>query len=651
MKRRNALNVKQLTAACILFLLFSCSTLFLFKYRSDEKRFSHISTQLFLDEMRGNTLNMHYTLAYPENFGVHSYEPVLPCYSLESTLSSQAATENILASLERIDASKLPSKDHYAYQLLKRSLENSLKLSYYTYYNEPLSPSSGMQSNLPILFAEYTFRGKQDVADYLALLDQSDEYFASLLVYEQEKAAAGLLMAPSSLKKVIKQCDTIVTSEELEQESHFLQTTFMERLQLLMDAGIITKEDAEAYQAQNNRLLRTVLLPAYENLADGLYVLMDENIPLRGLAAKPHGADYYRLLLASQTGSYRDISEVKELLLRQFSREYEAVRKLLSEQSAMEKEQSPSMISIFPYQNADVMLTDLQGRMAKDFPSLPIDLMGTAKVDVTLKAVSPNLENYCAPAFYLTAPMDDTNTNSIYINQRNSPEGLELYTTLAHEGYPGHLYQTVYHNRCLMSGNDNLVRQLLSYGGYLEGWALYVEFISYDYAVDIYREQGLAKEAVLAGLESHSRSLQLCLYSLLDIMIHYENASYNQVAETLKKFGISNSASVKAIYTYITEEPCNYLKYYLGYLELLELKESAKSLWGEDYSDYRFHTFYLECGPSDFTSLQERLSETVPKTMLKTGNPVDKKYSRSYTFYGLKYAGASLSLAPTSKYR
>ncbi|MCM1325832.1 MAG: DUF885 domain-containing protein [Bacteroidales bacterium] len=620
MKRRNVLNVRQLAAACILFLVFSCSTLFLFEYRSDEKRFSHISTQLFLDEMKGNTLNMHYTLACPENFGIYSYEPQLPCYSSESTLSAQAATENILASLEHIDAAKLPSKDKYAYQLLKRSLEHSLQMSYYAYYDEPLSPSSGMQSHLPILLAEYTFRGKQDVEDYLALLDQSDEYFASLLVYEQEKAAAGLLMAPSSLKKVINQCDTIVTSEELEQETHFLQTTFLERLQLLVDSGKLTESDAAAYRAQNNRLLRTVLLPAYENLADGLYVLMDENIPLRGLAAKPHGADYYCLLLASETGSYRDISQIKELLLRQFSREYEAIRKLVSEQSAMEKEQSPSIVSIFPYQSADVMLADLQNRMSKDFP-------GTDKVEVTLKTVSPNLEEYCAPAFYLTTPIDDTNRNTIYINRRNSPDELELYTTLAHEGYPGHLYQTVYHNKSLMSGNDNIVRQLLSYGGYLEGWALYVEFIAYDYAADIYREQGLTKEAVLASLESHSRSLQLCLYSLLDIMIHYENASYNQVAEVLGKFGISNSASVKAIYSYITEEPCNYLKYYLGYLELLELKESAKSLWGEDYSDYRFHTFYLECGPSDFTSLQEQLSETA--------NLVDKRYSRFYTFYGL----------------
>lgn len=577
-------------------------------------------------------MNMHYTLAYPENFGVYHYEPTLPCYSLEGTLSGQAATENLLASLNRIDASKLPSKDSYAYHLLKRSLENSLKLSYYSYYGEPLSPSSGMQSQLPVLLAEYTFRRKQDVEDYLKLLDQSDEYFASLLTYEQEKADAGLLMAASSLKKVIRQCDTIVTIEELEQGTHFLQTTFMERLQPLMDNGLLTEEEAKAYQMQNNRLLRTVLLPAYETLADGLYVLTDDSIPLTGLGAKPYGADYYRLLLASETGSYRDIPQIKQLLLEQFSTEYHTIRQLLSENSSSMQELSLDSVDVFPYQNADVMLADLQKRMSKDFPPLPADQIADSQINVTVKAVSPNLENYCAPAFYLTPPIDDTENNTIYINERNSPEGLELYTTLAHEGYPGHLYQTVYSNRCLMSGNDNPVRQLLGYGGYLEGWALYVEFISYSYAADIYEEQGFTAEATAARLEAHSRSLQLCLYSLLDIMIHYENASYQQVAELLGKFGISNPVSTRAVYTYIAEEPCNYLKYYLGYLEILELKKTARELWGDDYSDYYFHTFYLECGPSDFTSLRERLAETAKS--------VDKKYSRSYTFYELPFSHA-----------
>ena len=108
-------------------------------------------------------------------------------------------------------------------------------------------------------------------------------------------------------------------------------------------------------------------------------------------------------------------------------------------------------------------------------------------------------------------------------------------------------------------------------------------------------------------MEKHNRSLQLCLYSLLDIMIHYENASYNQIAKMLEGFGFTDSSSVKAVYAYIVQEPCNYLKYYLGYLEILSLQEKAKELWQSGYSDLRFHTFYLDCGPSDFTSLEERL--------------------------------------------
>lgn len=623
MKRRTPLSWKQLIVICCLLIVFTGLTAFLFGYKRDEKLFSQISSQLFVDEMSGNTLNMHYSLAYPVNFGIYDYEAVLPCYTSQGRLSGQASTENVLAALKKLNPQKLSPQDQYAYTLLVRSLENSLQLSSYEYYNEPLSPSSGMQSQLPILLAEYTFRNRQDVEDYLALLDQTDEYFASLLTFEKEKAEAGFLMPASSLEKVKEQCDTIITKEELDAGTHFLQTTFAERLQELTDQGILTQEEAEKYLVQNNRLLKTVLTPAYEALADGLFILEDETIPLTGLAAKPDGADYYRYLLTSETGSYRDITEVKELLLTKFTEEYEAIHTIAAEHPEVIEQLSNDINVTFPYKDADSMLADLQRQMAADFPSLPASTESAPSSDnslpystaqtsaslpsVTVKAVSASLEQYCAPAFYLTAPIDDTDNNVIYINHKNSPSGLELYTTLAHEGYPGHLYQTVYSNRTFLNGKENKVRQLLWYGGYLEGWALYVELRSFDYASQLYEEQGRTAEAITVQLEKHNRSLQLCLYSLLDIMIHYENASYNQVSNVLTKFGISNSSSINAVYTYIAEEPCNYPKYYLGYLEILQLQEKAKEIWGSTYTDCAFHIFYLDCGPSDFTSLQEQL--------------------------------------------
>lgn len=614
MKRPFPLSRRQLLLALAFLFAFAGITLFLFRYKREEKQFSHITSQLFTDEMTSSTLNMHYTIANPADFGIYSYKPILPSYSKTGTLKGQAATENVIAALKSLNPEKLSDADSYTHRLLLRSLDNSLKAGSFVYYKEPLSPSSGMQSQLPILLAEYAFRTERDVTDYLSILDQTDEYFASLLVFEQEKAQAGLLMPASSLEKVKEQCDTIVTSEALEAGTHFLQSTFTERVDALCQEGILTEEEAQAYQMQNDRLLKTVLLPAYEALADGLFVLEDTSIPLEGLASKPEGRAYYEYLLVSETGSYRSIEEIKELLSAKFSQEYEAIQRIVAQDPTLVQRLSSEEYAVFPYTEAEEMLLDLQRRMSGSFPHLPEDT--SAMPAVTVKAVSQSLEEYCAPAFYLTAPLDGTDSNVIYINEKNSPGGLELYTTLAHEGYPGHLYQTVYSNRSFLSQGENKVRQLLWYGGYQEGWALYVEFLSFDYASALLEENGRSQDALCVQLEKHNRSLQLCLYSLLDIMIHDQGASFRQVAEVLENFGITQVSSIKAIYAYIAEEPCNYLKYYLGYLEILSLQQEAMAQWGDSYSDYAFHTFFLDCGPSDFTSLKERLLETTPDASL-----------------------------------
>lgn len=579
---------------------FTVLTLFLFTYHHDERRFENICANLFREEMTSSTLNMHYTIADPHLFGIDDYEAVLPCYSGEGHLEQQAALENMISILNSLNTKNLSAKNKQAHALLVKSLENSFSMNNYLYFEEPLAPSSGMQSQLPILLAEYTFRTEQDVKDYLKLLDQTDEYFASLLVFEQEKAAAGLLMPSSSLKKVITQCDTILDKKSLEEETHFLQSTFRERLIGLITQDIISLDTAKQYVVQNNRLLRTVMQPAYEALADGLCLLLDDTIPLTGLASHEGGAEYYELLLLTQTGSSRPIPELEEMLLNQLTAESAQIKDILKKNPDLLSEDYMAEIAdVFPYQNATQMLADLQYRIQQDFPAL-------LETSVTVKPVSASLQEYCAPAFYLTPPLDDITQNVIYINEKNPPSALELYTTLAHEGYPGHLYQSVFHNSLQNNSPASQVRSLLWYGGYLEGWALYVEFISFDYASQILKERGYSLLATAVQLEKHNRSLLLCLYSLIDMMIHYENASMQQISGLLDSFGINLSAAA-AIYEYIVEEPANYPKYYIGYLEILKLKENAIAEWQDAYTDYAFHSFYLESGPADFASLQEWL--------------------------------------------
>lgn len=561
---------------------------------------------------------MHYTIADPSSYGIQSYTPTLPSYSKERRKNSLEELASAIDTLHTIDVSKLDAQNAYIHRLLLPYLENEQRGMLLYYYANPLSPSSGMQSQLPILLAEYAFRSKQDIEDYLSLLDQTDSYFEGIISYLKDQSAEGLFMPDYSVDKVIAQCDTIMDGRLLESGSHFLNSTFEERLDGLMEQGIITEKEKHAYLSENSRLLTTVMLPAYQKMGDELLLLKGTGKNENGLSYYPNGKDYYLYLIQSNTGSYRNIKEIKNLLLQDFEESLQSMRSLLQYNPGLLSSASlPS--GPFAYSEPADMLKNLQQMMVTDFPALS-DVADSSMPVCTVKSISKNLQEYCSPAFYLTPPLDANKENVIYINPKNNPYGVELYTTLAHEGYPGHLYQTVYSQLSFQKEGVNPIRCLLSYGGYVEGWAMYVELKSYDYAKALMKQTAPETEA-LYELYKLDRKIQLSLYSLLDIAIHYEGATYAQAHKMLSSVGISDPSTTRSIYEYIVEEPTNYLKYYLGYLEIMHLKTEAKKLWGDGYSEYRFHKFYLENGPADFSNL--RLQLTSPSL---TSRPVNNGY-------------------------
>ena len=131
----------------------------------------------------------------------------------------------------------------------------------------------------------------------------------------------------------------------------------------------------------------------------------------------------------------------------------------------------------------------------------------------------PLLQEYLSPAFYLTPAIDGYLDNVIYINPAEHYQGLELYTTLAHEGYPGHLYQSVY----FQSLSPDPLRSILGTGGYTEGWATYVEMHSYGSLEPGYK--GCRHRP-----EKPRPSAAPGLASLLDIGIHYRGYSLEDVS-------------------------------------------------------------------------------------------------------------------------
>lgn len=602
------LNLKSFSKKHIFTILF-ISLLFIvfilfYSFSKPELSFREMTNRLFLEDITTDTLSLHYTLANPSNYSINSYPLVLPRYNKDSLQQSYSKIENSLFTLSNIDHSKLSTEELYCCNLLKDYFSLQKQGFSFTYLEECFSPSSGIVANYPILMAEYTFRTKKDILDYLALLADTPNYFNSFFQFQKERAQKGYLLASVSLQEILEQCDTIITEESLQNHSHFLQLTFYERLTFLINQNLISKKDALKYIAENTAILKTTVLPAYQNLKNNLQSLQTKDLPLIGLYKKENGKKYYQWLVNKQTGCSLSIPDMLRKLEDDFEKNLYEFR-YLQEQVAAYPDYEYYIAQPFPLSDKSQILKKLQQFSKEGFPSLSV--FCDTPIYTTIKSVSDCMEEYTSPAFYLIPPIDDIQNNTIYINNRSTPKGLDLFTTLAHEGYPGHLYQTVYYQLYSNKKDVPLIRHVMNYGGYVEGWAIYSEFYSYDYATKLYPKNLQEFYSLWHKLLVCDKKLQLAILSILDIHLHYYDDSLETAKDILNRYGIVDTETIKEIHGYILEEPGNYLKYYVGYLLIMDLKEKAKTLMSSAFSDLKFHKFILHAGPSDFENLEKRL--------------------------------------------
>lgn len=383
-------------------------------------------------------------------------------------------------------------------------------------------------------------------------------------------------MSDAVADEVIAQCNAFISMGD----KNYLLSTFEERLDTLED---LRESERTKFIQKNKEVLSSHVLPAYESLAASLSALKGSGTNLQGLCYFSEGKEYYSHLVSMETGSGRTISELKDLINTQILTDLLDSQNVLNENPNI-LEQTASLT-----ESPDTILKTLKTKIADAFPS-------SSTVNVNIKYVPTVLEEYLSPAFYLIPAIDNFTENTIYINQGYSLSDISLFTTLAHEGYPGHLYQTTY----FANTNPDPVRNLLDYSGYVEGWATYAEMCSYYLS---------SLEKPHATILQKNNSIILGLYAIADIGIHYDGWTLEDTVAHFSSYGISDEATIAEIYEYILGDPANYLTYYVGYLEILELKKEMIEKQGEAFSQKEFHKELLEIGPAPF--------EVIRKYMLK----------------------------------
>lgn len=543
----------------------------------DSASFDQYTDQLFRSEVCASTIHLHYTLAYPERHGITEYPRSLGHIPLPEQDTSQAACENILYTLDQFSSEKLAIHQQVTCDVIRDTMKTQLKEKEFPYYPELLSPSGGIQSELPILLAEYRFYTEKDVTDYLTLLSMLPDYFQEVIQYETKKSQAGLFMSDTAADTVIAQCKAMTANPE----NHFLIQTFEHRLKKLALSG----KQYAAYMEQNKKILTQQVFPAFIQLAGALLELEGTGKNDGGLCHFPQGKDYYTFLTAASTGSGKNPAQQQKAIEKQRARDLTRMQ-LLTEQYPTLNDSCKQII--LSQNTPEQMLTCLSQQIQEDFPPLQ------NAVTSSIRTVDPSLREYLAPAFYLTVPLDASKENAIYINQQAKTDDLTLFTTLAHEGYPGHLYQTVYFNE----QHTSPLRHLFNYSGYVEGWATYAELYSYRYL-------GLPKHT--AEYLMLEQSVILSLYASADIGIHYEGWNLAKTSAFFQTYGITDTQAVKDIYEYIIATPANYLKYYCGFLEILELRNFMQQKSGDAFRITAFHEALLSIGPAPFSVIKQYL--------------------------------------------
>ena len=540
--------------------------------------FSEFCTTLFREEMKSNTMNLHFTLKDPKAAGIDSYEITLGSLSGDSPHNQARQLKKLSEELKKYSHRSLKGKERLTCRLLSDYISRQQNLAAYPYYDEPLTPSGGVTSQLPVLLAEYPFGNTRDIEDYLGLLSQMDTYFSGILDYEQKKADAGLFMSDEACVKVIEGCEVFTEHPD----DNFLMDTFSSRLNA-MDGLTDTKKNT--YIKQHSKVLSEHVIPAYSQMIKGLTMLLGRGHNNWGLCNFPEGKAYYEAVVSADTGCDDSVEDLFSQIAKTRREDLTFCQNLLEKNPKLAS-QSPKPDAALKEENA--MLSRLQKEILTDFPAPP-------QTEVEICHVDPALSEYLAPAFYITAPIDDISHNRIYINDAKNDTDIYYFTTLAHEGYPGHLYQTI----CTSSYGAPEVLSLLNYPGYTEGWATYTEMQAFYYA-------GLDQD--LASLLQHNQAATLSLYATADIGIHYFGWEKEKNAAFWSEYGVDDTATVKRITDLILEEPGNYLKYYVGYLKFRQMREQF-ALENKSFSVSAFHEAILRTGPSPFSVLEETVRD------------------------------------------
>ncbi len=548
---------------------------------SDNEEFNEFLLELYRDYVGSDSLSLHFSLENPKEYGIELEEVTLGSINQEEFDRYNAELVEVISQLETFDLATLSVEQQEDYAMVSDYLSFQESFIGYEYYQYIFTPSSSLTSNMTINFTEFDLRTEADIEKYLTLLADVPRYFDDALAYTQQQVDLGLGVSDGALEQTIEGISTFAQKTQ----DNELILSFNTKL----EAFDLSDEQKQDYINRNQELVLDTIIPAYEGVAKKLETWIGTRTVEGGYESLEGGKEYFEMMVKSELGYEGTIDEL-------FATGEEALKDLNGTMSFLLMsggeelfDQYLNSSDYFEDATPEEILEEYRILMAEKYPEGP-------EVSYTATYLDPSIANPSTVAYYLIPPIDNISENVIKINPDNTTDLGTLYTTLAHEGFPGHLFQNTYY----FNLNPHPVRTAYDYLGYSEGWAMKVEVDALGWVLEDYPE--------LAMFMASEVQFLYLIQSMTDIGVNYYGWDKEELKEFLSTYGamygLEQDTVVDEIYDSAINDPGVLIPYGFGMLTMVDMESQTMEILGDAFDPIEYNRIILETGPVTFEDLQ-----------------------------------------------
>lgn len=569
--------VKRITAAALSLSLICGLPLPVYAEDTFNQEFDDFMRNEFVDTMESDFMTMHFTIRDYASYGIEKPEANIGSASWDDYAEAVEEGKEVLAELEAFDYESLSDTQKHDYDAMYFYLERYIEEYSCPDYDWMFMPSEGLIDNLPTNFTEYVFYEKQDIDDYLDVLASVSDYIDGALEITEIQVSHGVFMTDSALDSTLDAINKFVERTD----DNPLIVIFEENIDAF--EGLTDQERAD-YKQRNRDILFNSYVPAYRRAYEKLESFRgtrDSSVPICDL---PGGQEYYNSHLKSKSSSDMSPQEMLDLctaFIEQEISDYIDIIYAVSNQSVLDE--------TIKLSEPEEIIKWHEEKM-NEYPEGP-------KVTYKAAYLDPAVASDGIMAYYLEPPMDQITDNVIKINGDNVGDINELYSTLAHEGFPGHLYQITWY----LNTNPNPARSILSFIGYSEGWAMYVEDTAWEWSgLNIYAQE----------FDRINTSMGYAMNAAADIGVNGLGWSEKELGDYLNDLGL-NSEIASDLYDFVMDTPGVIVPYGVGLVQFMTIRDEAEKALQSQFDAVEFNRVLLTDGDRPFELVRKDVQKWI----------------------------------------